>query len=65
MKTNKSYTKRLKVTKNGKILARKPNKNHFRAKKSRLEQLTGKKLAEFDISNKKASRFLPGQKVNQ
>ena len=31
MKTNKSYTKRLKVTKNGKIIARKPGQNQGRA----------------------------------
>jgi len=64
MKTNKSYTKRLKVTKTGKVLARKPGQNHFQAKKTGTEQLQNKQLNNFNISNKKASRFLPGQKVN-
>jgi ribosomal protein L35 len=32
MKTNKSFAKRLKVTKSGKILARKTGLNHFNAK---------------------------------
>jgi len=34
MKTNKSYMKRLKVTKSGKILGRKVGQNHFNAKES-------------------------------
>lgn len=33
-KTNKSYTKRLRVTKNGKIMARAKGQNHFNAKQS-------------------------------
>lgn len=65
MKTNKSYTKRLKVTKNGKVLARKPGKNHFNAKASRKSQLKGKRMIAFTISNKAASRFLPGSKINK
>ncbi|KND46990.1 MAG: hypothetical protein AB199_00980 [Parcubacteria bacterium C7867-004] len=32
MKTNKSYTKRIKVTRNGKLIARKPGQDHFNAK---------------------------------
>jgi len=34
MKTNKSFTKRLKITRNGKIVARKPGQNHFNAKEN-------------------------------
>ncbi|MBX4211117.1 50S ribosomal protein L35, partial [Candidatus Parcubacteria bacterium] len=34
MKTNKSFSKRLRVTRNGKIVARKPGQNHFNAKES-------------------------------
>ena len=33
-KTNKSFSKRLKVTKNGKIMARAKGQNHFNAKQS-------------------------------
>ncbi|MDP3764452.1 MAG: 50S ribosomal protein L35 [bacterium] len=33
-KTNKSMAKRFRVTKNGKLMHRTPNQNHFRAKKS-------------------------------
>lgn len=34
MKSNKSYMKRLRVTKKGKIVARVPGHNHFNAKRS-------------------------------
>jgi len=59
MKTNKSYTKRLKLTKTGKIIARKPGFNHFNAKQSRSKQLTGKVGKEFAMSAKDKSHFLP------
>ncbi len=58
-KTNKSLTKRLKLTKNGKVLARKPGFNHFNAKQSRKTQLHGKKMCTFNISPKDKSQFLP------
>lgn len=32
MKTNKSYTKRIRVTKNGTLVARAPGQDHFNAK---------------------------------
>lgn len=59
MKTNKSYTKRLKITKNGKILARKPGFNHFNAKQTRTSQLQGRKPVEFAMSPKDIGRFIP------
>ena len=59
MKTNKSYTKRLKVTKNGKILSRAPGFNHFNAKQSRTKQLSGRKMNAFRIKNKAKSHLLP------
>ncbi len=58
-KTNKSLSKRLKVTKNGKILGRAPGFNHFNAKQSRTKQLAGKKMNAFTISPKEMSQFLP------
>ncbi len=59
MKTNKSYTKRLKLTKNGKLIARKPGFNHFNAKQSRSTQLAGKKGTNFIMKNKPKSHLLP------
>lgn len=58
-KTNKSLAKRLKVTKSGKILARKPNQNHFRAKKSRKSELGVKRLGIFKLSKKDLGQYLP------
>lgn len=43
MKTNKSFKKRLRLTKNGKVISRKPGFNHFNAKQSRSTQLAGRK----------------------
>jgi len=59
MKTNKSYSKRLKVTKNGKIKARKPGIGHNNAKQTRARQLTGKVPRDFVMTNKEKARFLP------
>lgn len=59
MKTNKSYSKRLKVTKNGKLISRKPGFNHFNAKQSRTKQLNGRKRNTFIIKNKPKSHLLP------
>jgi len=59
MKTNKSYTKRLKLTKNGKVIGRKPGFNHFNAKQSRNTQLAGRKGSEFVMKNKPKSHLLP------
>lgn len=59
MKTNKSYSKRLKITKNGKLISRKPGFNHFNAKQSRNAQLAGRKGKNFVIKNKPKSHLLP------
>ena len=58
MKSNKSYLKRLKVTKNGKILARATGQNHFNSKESRRSQLKKKRLNSFPMTQKEKSRFL-------
>lgn len=58
MKTNKSYAKRLKVTRTGKILARVTGQNHFNAKESRRSQLRKKKNVPFPMDNKSKARFL-------
>ena len=58
MKTNKSYTKRLKVTKNGKILARTVGQNHFNAKESSKRRLNKKKMNVLKLTQKTKSRFM-------
>jgi ribosomal protein L35 len=59
-KTNKSYAKRAKVTKNGIVLLRKPGINHFNAKESRANQLNKKRRVAMPMSNKAKQRFLLG-----
>ncbi len=59
MKTNKSITKRIKVTSTGKLMARKAGFNHFNAKQPRTKQLAGRKGVEFEMTNKLKSRLLP------
>lgn len=58
MKSNKSYGKRLKVTKTGKILARKTGQNHFNSKERRSAKRNKNGTVPFHMSNKERSRFL-------
>jgi ribosomal protein L35 len=58
MKTNKSFLKRLKITKNGKIMARKPGQDHFNAKESRNHQLSKKRQSAFPMTQRAKRRFL-------
>lgn len=59
MKTNKSFTKRIRVTKNGKLVARKPGHNHFNAKESGSAKLKKKGTNIISMTNKSKNRFLP------
>ncbi len=58
MKTNKAFTKRLKISRNGKITARKPGKNHFNAKESRSTQLDGKRSQAVALTSKEKQRYI-------
>ncbi|MDH5442088.1 MAG: 50S ribosomal protein L35 [Candidatus Nomurabacteria bacterium] len=58
-KTNKSLAKRLKITRTGKVLATKPGKGHLNAKQRRRNQLAGKRMNVFKLSNKDKGRHLP------
>ncbi|PIP73951.1 MAG: hypothetical protein COW88_00025 [Candidatus Lloydbacteria bacterium CG22_combo_CG10-13_8_21_14_all_47_15] len=60
MKTNKSYTKRLRVTRTGKLMGRKPGQDHFNAKQSGTRNIAGKRQAQFTMGKKARGRFLPG-----
>jgi ribosomal protein L35 len=61
MKTNKSLTKRIKVTKNGKMITRTPGGNHFNAKESRAKQLKRKRGQQITMTPKSRGRFMPGK----
>ncbi len=59
MKTNKSYTKRVRVTRNGKIVARKPGQNHFNAKQSGSKRSGKRRSVTLSLTAKVQRRFLP------
>jgi ribosomal protein L35 len=62
MKTNKSYTKRVKVTKNGKIKARKPGQNHFNARSTGQQTLAKRRTQNVGWATKRVTRrFLPNK----
>jgi len=63
MKTNKSFTKRLKVTKNGKIKARKHGQNHFNVKESAKEKSAKRRSTTLKMSKRATRRFLPRTNV--
>ena len=60
MKTNKSYTKRLRVTKNGKVIARKAGQNHFNAKESGQKRIARRRTTTLTLGKRITRRFLPG-----
>ena len=63
MKTNKSYTKRVRVTKNGKLVARAKGQNHFNAKERRSTKGTKRRAVSLAVSNRVMRRFFPGTRV--
>ncbi len=60
MKTNKSYSKRLKVSKNGKVRSRTPGQNHFNAKSGSKQRARRGQTKVFHITKRQARRFLSG-----
>ena len=58
IKTTKSYTKRFKITKNGKILSRKAGQNHFNAKERTRVSMSKRRTQTITMDNKARSRFL-------
>lgn len=60
MKTNKSFQKRIKLTRNGKLVTRRKGQNHYNAKESGVQTMA-KRRKDTDViemSNKTKSRFL-------
>ncbi len=58
MKTNKAFAKRIKVTRNGKLVARKPGKNHFNAKEKRSTQMDGNRTQIIHLTKKVEQRYI-------
>ena len=62
MKTNKSFSKRIKVTRRGKLVARKPGQNHFNAKESSNTQMAGSRTQNIHLSAKVMQRYIGNPK---
>ncbi len=60
MKTNKSFSKRLRVTRNNKVVGRKAGQNHFNSKESGRSQQAKKRSINVNFTNKDKARFLVG-----
>lgn len=58
MKTNKSYSKRIKVTKNGKLKSRKIGQGHFNAKATGSQTMKKKRSVSINIPAKAMKRFI-------
>lgn len=58
MKTNKSFTKRIKITRNGKLMARKPGQDHFNAKERRHTQMDGNRSQALNLTAKVSQRYI-------
>ena len=58
MKTNKSFTKRIKITRTGKLVGRKPGQNHFNAKEGRSTQMSGNRTQRLTFSKKVEQRYI-------
>lgn len=65
MKTNKSYLKRIRVTKNGKLVVRAKGQNHFNAKESGSTKSAKRRSKTISISMRARRRFLPGSAKKQ
>jgi ribosomal protein L35 len=62
MKTNKSFTKRLRVTKNGKIVSRGVGVNHFNAKESGSSKRGKGRAHSITMNARQRRQFLPRSK---
>lgn len=58
MKTNKSYSKRIRVTRNGKLIARAKGQNHFNAKQSGNKRRAKRATVSLALSKRIRNRFL-------
>lgn len=59
MKTNKSYSKRIRVTRTGKLVARARGQNHFNAKQSGTKRSGKRRTITLALTAKVRRRFLP------
>lgn len=62
MKTNKSYSKRIRVTRTGKLVVRKAGQDHFNAKERGRTKNEKGRAQSLTVTNDVRRRFLPGAK---
>ncbi|MGM0482312.1 MAG: 50S ribosomal protein L35 [Patescibacteria group bacterium] len=60
MKSNKSFSKRIKVTKTGKLLRRPGGQNHFNSKDASEKTMQKRGLKKISFNSRIKRRFLPG-----
>lgn len=58
MKTNKSFTKRIRVTKKGKLVVRKAGQDHFNATESGGTRMKKKRAQSLTVSNRVRRSYL-------
>ena len=58
MKTNKSFLKRIRVTKNGKLVTRKIGQNHFNARNRTRTSMRKGRTVIITMTNKNRGRYL-------
>jgi ribosomal protein L35 len=58
MKTNKAFTKRIKISRNGKLTARKPGQNHFNAKEGRSGHMNRRRNQNVVFSKQVTQRYI-------
>ena len=67
MKTNKSFSKRIKVTRTGKLVARTAGQNHFNAKEKRSTQMGNNRtqiLSKRTMTPKVMQRYIGNPKTH-
>ncbi|MBY0110788.1 hypothetical protein K2Y00_02185 [Patescibacteria group bacterium] len=60
MKTNKSFSKRIRVTRKGKLVVRKAGQDHFNAKERSRTKGPKKRAQSLKLGTRLRRRFLPG-----
>ena len=60
MKSNKSYLKRIRVTRTGKLMVRAKGQNHFNAKQSGSKRSGKRRPVALALTASVRRRFLPG-----
>ncbi|MEK7601975.1 MAG: 50S ribosomal protein L35 [Patescibacteria group bacterium] len=60
MKTNKSFSKRIRVTRTGKLVVRKSGQDHFNAKERGRTKTVKGRAQSLIVTNDVRRRFLPG-----